>query len=84
MKDIKIESLNIKLGDRYVELSIEEAEQLHYALGKIFNKTPIQTPDYTPYKEYWRDNWWATSGNTNNYSHTIFCSNELDISAQIK
>lgn len=38
MSDVEIKKLQIKIGKKEVNLSIDEAKQLHAALGEMFGK----------------------------------------------
>lgn len=48
MKEIKIDSISLKIGTREINLSIEECKKLHDALSELF-KTRIEYRD----RWYW-------------------------------
>jgi hypothetical protein len=50
-KDIKVESVNIKIGGREINLSVEEAKKLKSALEDLFGKEVVH--EYLD-KWYWR------------------------------
>jgi hypothetical protein len=52
-KEIKLESINLKIGDKEIELSIEEAKNLYNELDKLFTNKTIYTPlPYYPEKDW--------------------------------
>ena len=53
-KEIKIDSLNIKIGGREIELSLDEAKKLHKALSEIFTvDKKVEHVHHYDYYRYW-------------------------------
>lgn len=56
---VKINSINLTIGDKQIELTIDEAEKLYIELQKIFNKDASvdfqiakKWPPYNPYPNF--------------------------------
>lgn len=72
-------TVKIKIGNVEVELTLEEAAELHAVLGPICGKpdtvvAPCPYPVYVPYREPWQ--WWQwpytiTCGNSGNVTLTV-------------
>jgi len=77
---IKINSVNITIKGREETLTLEEAEELHFALDKLFEKKFDYPPTYVPppYQPYYRDQWWNVPDPNN--PPAIYCSDTLTFS----
>lgn len=88
MKEVKISKIEIKLGDRKLEFTVEEAKQLKELLESIFGATttiikekgdPIYIPYiFWPYHEdpyvYPKSPWTITYGPFEGSTQTLCCS----------
>lgn len=77
-KDIEILGLNLKIGKKEIQLTIEEAETLFNKLEKMFGSKIIYRDyyhyhrDYSYPRWYWKDS--ITSNNCNNPLITSTCN----------
>ena len=84
-KEIAIDSLNIKIGGRDIELSIAEAKKLKKALEDLFGKEVIhEYHDHWYYRQYNQPYYWnrdivycSTAGGSNATTQQVL---NLDIS----
>ena len=67
-KDVEIKSLKLKLGDKEVTLTIDQARKLHGALGEMFGAAIIREEhhhhDHYPYRWWWATNRSAAAAST--------------------
>jgi len=73
-KEIKVTKLTIELGNKTIELSVEDARKLHDALNDIFQKEVNQYIPYSPSYPIYPTQPFITWCDTKTYGNKIVCN----------
>jgi hypothetical protein len=79
----KIESLNLTIGKKKLELSLDEAKELHHVLDQMFKTKEFNYPP--PYYPPIQDQWWEIPPTTVTYGDkppVVYCSDSISLSIQ--
>lgn len=78
----KIESINLTIGKNKLELSLEDAKELHHILNEIFKTKDFGYP--IPYYPPIQDKWWEIPPPTVTHGepNTVYTSNSISLSIQ--
>lgn len=82
MNGVKIETINIKIGEKIIPLGVEAAKELYKLLGELFDVKQITIKEYidrpypyVPYIPYrpWPSDYWITwcDSKTNSISFNL-------------